>query len=54
MIAALVSICCIVCLVNTIEAIKAGGAFPFVTLVLTVVTGICTVAVWRGVMHMDD
>ena len=54
MIAALVSICCVVCLVNTIEAIKAGGEFPFVTLVLTVITGIMTVVVWRSVMKMED
>ena len=58
MIAALVSICCLVSLVSTVigvlAAVKSGGAVPTGMVMLTLVTAFCTVMIWRGVREMEE
>lgn len=58
MIAGIVSICCIICLLNAVtgiaDAVKNGGAVPYVTVLMTAVTAICTVMIWKGVRNMED
>ena len=55
-IAAAVSICFLICLINTVRvwmaAAAAGAEFPVGMLMLTIVTGLCTVIIWRGVREM--
>ena len=52
--AGLVSICFVVCLLNTIEAFKTASSTPVTMLFLTIVTALCTVIIWRSIMKMDD
>lgn len=58
MIAGLVSICALVSVISTIQAFlvarETGGSFPGGMGMLALVTVICTVMIWRGVMHMDE
>lgn len=58
MVAGLVSVCAVLSLLSTAKNImlylEEGGTFPIGMLMLTLITIVCTVVIWRGVMHMDD
>lgn len=58
MIAGLVSVCAVLSLVTTVRssllALEQGSTFPAGMLMLTLVTVVCTVVIWRGVIHMED
>lgn len=54
LVAALVSICAVVCLVNFVNGITAGGGFPVVELVLSIALVAATVFVWRSVRKLED
>lgn len=54
LIAALVSICAVVCLMNFVNGLTAGDAFPVTELILSVVLITATVFVWRNVRNMDE
>lgn len=58
MIAGLVSVCAVLSLVTTVRssllALEQGSTFPTPMLMLTLVTVVCTVVIWRGVIHMED
>lgn len=54
MVAALVSICAVVCLVNFVNGLTAGGAFPVTELILSVVLIAATVIIWRNVRNIED
>lgn len=53
-----VGVCFIVCLVSTVTAVvellKNGGAFPLTMIVSTILTGFCTVVIWRSVRTIED
>ena len=55
--AAVVTICFVISLISLIygglAAAHSGGAFPMGMVWLTLVTGLCTFMIWRGVMEMD-
>ncbi len=57
MIAGIVSICCMICLIDTvlaiIGAVQGGGDIPWGMVMLTLLTGYCTVLLWRSVRKMD-
>lgn len=58
MIAGIVSICGMICLIDTvlaiIGAVQSGSAIPVGMVMLTLVTGYCTFLLWRGVRQMED
>ena len=58
MIAGIVSICCMICLIDTvlavIGAVQGGEDIPVAMVFLTLLTGYCTVLLWRSVRKMDD
>jgi len=58
MLAGAVGICFIVCLVSTVKALlevsKAGGTLPFAMIVTTVMTGFCTVVIWKSVRRSEE
>ena len=58
MIAGLVSICALVSIISTVQAFllarETGGELPFGMAMMAVVTILCTVLIWRGVMNMDE
>lgn len=57
LIAALVSICMVVCLVSTgigvLGAVRSGDDVPLGMVMLSLVTVVCTVMIWRGVREME-
>ncbi len=57
-VAAVVSMCFIICLVSTVEAVsaalQAGLEVPYGMVMLTVLTMVCTVVIWKGVREMKD
>lgn len=58
MIAGIVSICCMICLIDTvlavIGAVRGGAEIPVGMIMLTLVTGCCTFLLWRSVRNMED
>lgn len=58
MIAGIVSICCIICLISSItgiaDALHSGGALPYTSIAVTLVTAVCTVMIWKGVRDMEN
>lgn len=58
MIAGIVSICCMISLIDTvlaiIGAVRGGGDIPVAMIFLTLLTGYCTVFLWRSVRKMED
>lgn len=58
LIAALVSVCCVVSLVSTViamlGAVQSGGEIPVGMVMLTLVTAACTGMIWRGVREMES
>ena len=56
-IAAAVSVCFVVTLVSTVQvvasAIQSGAAVPSGMIMLTLVTLLCSVLIWKGVRDMD-
>ena len=54
LVAALVSICAVVCLLNFVNGLTTGGAFPVVELVLTIALALATVVIWRNVRNMEE
>ena len=56
--AALVSICCLICLIATISgvaaAMQSGGSIPTGMIFLFCVTLLCTVMIWKGVREMEE
>lgn len=54
LVAALVSICAVVCILNFVNGLSAGGGFPLVELVLSVVLLAATVLIWRNVRNMEE
>lgn len=57
LIAALVSICLVVCLISTavavFAAVQTGAEVPMGMVMMTLVTALCTVMIWRGVREME-
>lgn len=54
LVAALVSICAVVCLLSFVDGLTTGGAFPVVELVLTIALVLATVVIWRNVRNMEE
>lgn len=58
MIAGIVSICCMISLIDTvlaiIGAVQGGAEIPVGMIMLTLVTGYCTFLLWRSVRRMED
>ncbi len=56
-IAAAVSVCFVVTLIGTAEvvysAVQSGAAIPTGMIMLTLVTLLCSVLIWKGVREMD-
>ncbi len=56
LIAVVVSICCAVSLIGTIRAVtlsvRSGGVLPTGMIMLSLVTLVCTVVIWKGVLEM--
>ena len=56
-IAAAVSVCFLVSLISTVEvaaaAVRSGAAVPTGMVMLTIVTLVCAVLIWKGVREMD-
>ena len=57
LLAALVSVCLVVSLVSTgvgiLGAVQSGGEVPTGMVMLTLVTAVCTVMIWKGVREME-
>lgn len=57
LIAALVSICLVVCVVSSavavVAAVQNGAEIPMGMVMMTLVTALCTVMIWRGVREME-
>lgn len=57
MLAALVSICCLICLMATVSgvvaAIRSGAAVPTGMIFLSCVTLLCAGMIWKGVREME-
>ena len=54
LIAALISICALVCILNFVNGLTAGGAFPATELILSLVLAAATVIIWRNVRNMEE
>ena len=58
MLAALVSICCLICLIATVSgvvaAIQTGGSIPTGMIFLSCITILCVVMIWKGVREMEE
>lgn len=58
MIAGLVSICAVVSIISTVQSFllvhESGGDVPLGMVLLTAMTILCTVLIWRGVRNMED
>lgn len=58
MIAGLVAICAIVSGISTVDAFRAaveiGGDKPISMVIITLVTVVCAVVIWRNVRNMDE
>lgn len=56
-VAAMVSVCLVVSLVSTgigvLSAMQSGGEIPTGMVMLTLVTGVCTYMIWKGVREME-
>lgn len=57
LIAALVSLCLVVSVVSTavsvLGAVQTGGEAPMGMVMLTLVTALCTIMIWKGVREME-
>lgn len=55
--AVLVSVCFLVSLISTgiamLGAVQSGAAAPMGMVMLILVTGFCTVMIWRGIREME-
>ena len=53
-----VGVCFIVCLISTVTAItdmiKNGGSLPLAMILCTLMTGFCTVVIWKSVRNVED
>lgn len=58
MIAGLVAICAIVSGISTVDAfrtaVETGGDKPISMVIITLVTVVCAVVIWRNVRNMDE
>ena len=54
LVAALVSICALVCILNFVNGLSSGGEFPVTELILSVVLAAATVLIWRNVRNMEE
>lgn len=58
MIAGIVSICALISIISTVQAFlevrASGGAYPVSMILLSLMTVLCTVLIWRGVINMDE
>ena len=58
MIAGIVSICTIICLISSIvgvaDALHSGSVMPYMSMVMTLVTAVNTVIIWKSVRDMED
>lgn len=56
--AAVVSVCFVVCLAITVRAVlaasDAGAPLPMGLVMLTLVTGFCAFVIWKGVREMGS
>ena len=50
--AAVVSVCFLVCLIATVRIALADGSIPSGMGMLTLVTAVCAIVIWRGAMEM--
>ena len=57
LLAALVSVCLVVSFVSTgigiLGAVQSGGEVPTGMVMLTLVTAVCTLMIWKGVREME-